>query len=594
MITRSYLRLVVACLVFLLCCNVLFAQPNSTGFWESRRDLESEFTGNIDGLIQHCHESNLDYEFPAIKKFLIPRDPKRQYIFLPPENEIGNDRFPTLSEETKTKLNSILAEHGQKLLELAKSEAANGNGTWSLQLFHEILFYMPDHVEVRRILGHRLIGSENKTWRVKSDRLKVRKSTKAEKELGWPAKSYWIGTTNHFYIVSTAGEDQTKKLALKLERWHDVWRQVFFEYYNSRKNLQRWITGKSKPTPSGRKFKVVFFSDRNEYVSNLKDSIAGIEASTGYYNDAAKRSYFFSSDDKSIHDTWRHELTHQMFQESRQSKVAPFRENFLWLGEGIAMYFESLIDHDDYVTLGGFDARRLQYARLRSLKEQFRLPLSELSSLDMIQFQSLPEVGKAYSQSAGVTQMLMTAGAGKHQRGLIQFLSQIYRGKKKVSIEQSLGLSFAEIENEYDKFLRVDPDEIKFFDPLSHPQELALIGARFEEGSLESLKCIEKLDWLDLSASDVQGSTLTRLKSCKKISQLFLTGAKIDDGAIQSLSLLPVVEIDLSGTILSDKQLLMLSNSKTIKAINVNGTNVTRNGMKAMAKKRPDIELSER
>ncbi len=575
--------------VFLTTDPIKFSQPEQD-FWETRDQLESQFRNELEALAHRFDEpSSL---IIAAAPFLISRDPKRQYIFLPDENIIDSDRFEDLSAEAKLELQKVLDTYASRLFSFAKSNAGR-HGAWSYQLLNEILFYSPNHPGAREVLGHRMVDNDGaKVWRVKSDRLRVKRATKPESGFNWPAKSYWIGSTTHFHIVSTAGEAQTRKLAIRLERWHDVWRQVFFDYHNSSKNLQRWIAGSSKPTPSGRKFKVVFFADRNQYVLSLKDSIPGIEKSTGYYNDKAKKSYFFASDEGSIRDTWRHELTHQLFQESRRSTNTPFRNHYLWLGEGIAMYFESLVDHDHYFTLGGFDARRLQYARLRRLKEQFRFPLDVLSKMNMIQFQSLPEIQKVYSQSAGVTQMLMTADRGADQSKLIQFLSLIYQGKKRLpSFNSQLGRSFEQIENRYEAFLRIKPNEIKFFDATTERQELALIGVRLNEGTFDSSVKFKKLEWLDLSGSDIRGGALKGLNSVQKIDQVFLTGALIDDDTIAALVEVATSGIDISGTKLTDKQLIELVRNASMQTLNIVKTRVTEQGVIQALSKRPDLRI---
>ena len=577
---------------------VVFVQPTlgqtdkEQNFRSIRRSIESQFQSELQNLIQQCDEASREVEAKSISKFVVDRDPQRQYIFLPPENEVDADRFTDLNEKIKIDLNALLEEHAAKLFKLAKQEAETGNAAWAFQLFNEILFYQPDHRETRQILGHRITGSDQETWRVKSDRLKVKLATKREKDMGWPAKSYWTGSTTHFYIVSTAGEEQTRQLASKLERWHDVWRQVFFEYYNSQKNLKRWIQGTSKPTKSGRKFKVVFFADRNQYISTLGDSIPGIEVSTGYYNDAEKKSYFFASDDKTIQDTWRHELTHQMFQESQRSVRSPFQDQFLWLGEGIAMYFESLVNHGDYVTLGGFETRRLQYARLRYLKERFRVPLEPLSGMSIRQFQTQQEVAKIYSQSAGVTHFLMNAAEAKYQRPLIEFLTLIYRGKLKPgSFETLLGTSFTEIENGYHAFLKIDESQLRYLDSRSISKELALIGIRLKEHSMSKFTGGGRFDWLDLSACYARGSRLKFLKTCDYIDSLFLTGAKVDQKTAEILAASPIANIDLSGSNLKDEGLIALAESRTLKTINVVESGVTSHGIKALGSLRPDIKL---
>ena len=562
--------------------------------WQTKSQLDDELRVSVGELVDWCRENELQAAEPVLQRFVVVRNEDRQYIFLAPENQVESDGLPSeWPDELKSKTRTLLDEHSGKLFEMAKQLVAADQGSRAIQLLNEMLFFSTNDRNVRKMLGHREIELDGvKHWQVSKDRLKSKPARKQHSKFGWPAKSWTITSTQHFQIESRATPEQTEFLARKLERWQEVWRQMFFDYYNRASNIQRWIDGKTAQRPTTRKFKVLFFADRDEYVAELSRSIPGVEASTGYYDDRQKVSYFYASDKTADQDTWRHELTHQLFQESRQSVKSPFQEQFLWLGEGIAMYFESLVDHGSYVTLGGFDARRLQYARLRRLKEQFRFPLDRLSGLELPEFQSQSEVTKIYSQSAGVTHYLMDSDHGSMQKPLTQFLELAYRGRLKTGVfEKLIGKSFDQVETEYESFLKVKPEQLATLAAAGEREELMLIGTKLQEDSLALVGDCVNLQWLDLSGCDVRGERLRYLKSCTKLRQLFLTGSRLDDDAVEIISKLPVGEIDLSGSNLSDAQLDVLIGSKALKTLNVASSRVTSHGVKTVGSKRPDIEL---
>lgn len=580
----------------LLHASTVVAQSDQQGtgnaIWTSKRQLDQEFHAQLGKLID---EDKVDVAAkPLLRSFIVRRDEDRQYIFFAPENVVGEDRLPNnWPSELKTATRKVLEAHEERLLKLAKELVADGQGSRAIQLLNELLYFSPNNEEVRKMLGHRAIERDGVSrWRVSKDRLKSKQSRKAHPKFGWTASSWSVVSTAHFQIESKATVEQTEQLAIKLERWHEVWRQLFFDYYNRASNIQRWIDGKSSQIATTRKFKIVFFADREQYFSNLSGKVAGITSSTGYYNDSQKTSYFYASDNVLDQDTWRHELTHQLFQESRQSVKSPFQEQFLWLGEGIAMYFESLVDHGDYITVGGFDSRRLQYARLRRLKEQFRFPLDRISGMTLAQFQSESEIAKIYSQSAGVTHFLMDSNNGSMQQPLSDFLELAYRGKLKSGVfEKVIGKTFDQIESEYETFLKVKPEQIATLTAAHQREELALIGTKLLDDSLRSLGSCTKLRWLDLSGCDVRGKRLQYLKSCKYLRQLFLTGARVDDKAVEILASLRLQEIDLSGSNLKDSHIETLISSQRLKVLNVTSSQVTSHGVKTVASQRPDIEL---
>ena len=125
------------------------------------------------------------------------------------------------------------------------------------------------------------------------------------------------------------------------------------------------------------------------------------------------------------------------------------------------MYFESMVENKSYITLGGFDSRRMQFARRRCLKEQYFVPLKQLSSADQKEFQTHPDRARIYSQSAGVVHFLMNSENGQLQKPLSEFLKLCYQGKLKPgTFAKVIGKPFDELEKDYKKFLLVTPDQV--------------------------------------------------------------------------------------------------------------------------------------
>ncbi len=574
--------------------NDLLAAKRDTD-WQAKQALQHKLETLLHPIIQTCLDQGLKSTAKVLQKYLVIRDPQRQYIFLPPENPVADDRLSNdLPPEIRSKVNEILNGHAEALFALAKTEVASGNGAVAFQLLHEILFFAPNHESVRKILGHRIVPQANiESWQVSSDRFRIRRATRPNDALGWPAKTWSTASTAHFQIASRGTDVETEFLARSLERWHDVWRQVFFEYHSQSTVLENWLNGKGSQSAPRRKFKVVFFGDKDDYVAGLSRTVPGVEASTGYYSDQEETSYFFASDDRTIHDTWRHEMSHQMLQESRRSIISPFQDEFLWLGEGIAMYFESLADFGDYVTLGGFDTRRVQYARLRRIKEQFHIPLEQLSKMNRVEFQSQADLAKIYSQSAGVAHYLMNANQGQWQPRLIDFLQLSYQGKlKSGSFEKIIGKTFDEIDAGYAEFLKIQRGQLEYLNATTTQTELALIAAPLEDDSLAKVAQCTNLSWLDLSACDVRGQRLVYLKNCEQLEQLFLTGAIVDAESIRIIAQLPIRELDLSGSNLGDSELDLLAESKTLASVNLAGTKITDQGLDQLRSRRPNLTVN--
>ena len=571
------LRIFAGLITICLCLHPCDAQSDgdAKSLWERRQTLAKELDAQLAEFRSWCTENKATAP-TELSSLRINRDQQRQYIFLPSETGFAE------GDQAHQKLQEIRRSHAEKVFSLAKKQSTAKNASFAYQLLNEVLHFHPDHAEVRKILGHRKSKNDETDWNVTSDRLRIRKATRIHSEFKWPKKSYFLASTAHFEISSRASEAETKALARKLERWHDIWRQVFFDYWSNPAALERWISGKGSVRIPTKKFKVIFFADKQEYVQELSRSVPGIEVSTGYYDDRQKTSFFYAGD-QTTEDTWRHELTHQLFSESTRTIKSPFENQFLWLGEGIAMYFESLVEHDGYVTLGGFDSRRLQFARRRCIKEQFFVPLKMLSQADQTEFQTHPNRAKIYSQSAGVTHFLMNSAKGKLQKPLSEFLKLSYQGKLKTdSFAKILGTSFEKLEKDYKDFLKVQPDQIaKHLLAPKQRTELAIPGTKLTVQDFKAIGKCTNLIWVDLSAMDVRGARLEQLTSCTNLEQIFLTGCLIDKDTIMAIAKMnKLEEIDLSGTDLTDEMLVTLSNLANLKAINALGTKVTDEGAK--------------
>ena len=242
--------------------------------------------------------------------------------------------------------------------------------------------------------------------------------------------------------------------------------------------------------------------------------VPGAEKSSGYYDDGRELSFFPYGTDSVIRDTWRHELNHQLFRETIRCRPSPFRDSMLWLDEGVAMYFESLDDHDDYVTLGGFETRRLQYARIRRLRENFHVPMAQLSSLSLAQLQARTDIAKIYSQSAGMVHMLMDRDRGQGQQVVLEYMKAIHRRPTAPNVlEKMLGTTWAELDKDYESYLKIDSATVggHLTLPLTRT-ELALPGADLSMDAFESIGQCTNLIWLDVSQSTITKNVIRELE----------------------------------------------------------------------------------
>ena len=608
---------------FLTLAAILFEAPVMSYSWgqspdiswrEQRMAIERDFGHELQEIAQWCRENKIPERVDPTLDLYLNRDLGRQYIFSAPTlpmPPIGEG----LAGQWQKKINEANTAHGARIFELARKASGDDAGAIAFQLLHEVLHHDRDHVAVRKMLGH---VKKDDGWRVSSDSIRVRTAKTNHDIIKWPKNSYLRVLTPHFEIESNADEERTRFLARQLERTHMVWRQVFFEYWSSSAAVKRWIQGKGAARMSSKRFRVVFFVNRNSYLKHLAPLVRGVEVSTGYYNSDQEVSYFYDGDDRAM-DTWRHELTHQLFRESGRANKQAFEKQFIWLDEGIATYFESMTDFGCYVTLGGFDARRLQYARMRRLLENYHVPMKELSAIGRTGLQNRKDIAQVYSESAGLTDMLINGSKGVYEQRLTQFLKLIYKGRvKQNAFESIMGQTFEELDNLYPKHLKVGTDLVE--NHLSKPTsrtELSLPAAKLTPAAFDMIgRCIN-LTLLDLSRNRVSSDDLARLKSCRQIDQLFMVECQIEPGALGKLVLFPGLDdLDLSGssvrdsqlvnlknlhnltslrlaaTRITDKGLMELSKLKSLEMLDLTGTNVTNQGISSLKSRLPELQVT--
>lgn len=543
----------------------VIANQNSAGpiNWQSEREaLEFQFGQELVGIANWCNENNLARQVPGTYQLKNKRDPRRQYIFLPASQLMPDPKLhPGQLGIWLDKINTAKQNHASRIFDLAKRAADEGAMAIAYQLIHEVIYHDRSHAGVRKMLGHK---REKEQWKVAVEIFKSRVAKTDHGFLPLSRGQYIIAKTPHFEIESTASVARTKELAADLERWHGVWRQVFFEYWGSKKALNDAIDGKKTFRLPRRKFKVVFFKNKQDYVANLSDLVRGIEVSSGYYSNKQRVSFFYDGG-KAERETWRHELTHQLFRESQgRSPDNAFEQNYIWMDEGVATYFESMTELDGYVTLGGFDAIRTQFARKQALLEDRALPIASLHALSQSQWQARADA-ELYSQSAAVVDMLINDGSGLRQQDFVALLKVIYKRPARPKVfTQKLKTTYADLDQRYNNYLKVDSAMVS--DHLLKPESrtfLCLANAGLQLPAFARLGQCKNLTELCISQQTVDSKRLGELKTCTSLRKIIIVGCTFEPGALESLSEIPnLAEVNLTYSKFAPNELAALKSKK--------------------------------
>jgi hypothetical protein len=539
--------------------------------------LRKEFSEKIRPLADECDSSGQTELAETLRQWVAPRDPWRQYFFCP--NALDEwPRDDSSSPEWARSLAAARREYAGALYELARRSAAADQESSAFAWLHEVCVFQPDHAEARRILGYR---QHDGLWTVGP--VKQRRPRSRQPLVGWLAADYTIVESPHYSISSAATPEATLQLLENLERWRMIWRQAFYEYWSQPGSLRNAFENKSG-VPAGDKLKVIAFADRNQYVRELAAlGVAGVEKSTGFYSDRHEAMFVYWDSPPPL-ETWRQEQAHQLFQESTSARRDPVARSHVWAVEGIAMYFESMVEFPQLAALGGFDYGRLQFARVHWTRERFFVPFAELNGLGREAFQARGDVAKLYSQAAGMSLFLMASD--KYRPAMQRLVKAIYQRRARPdSLAELCQVPLGELENQYKEFLAmaVADAEHFLFDP-ERRTELALGFSDVGDSIAKQLERCPNLRWLQLSATQVGDAIGPSLSQLQNLEQLFLDRTQVTDRIVESLARLDrLEELDLADTPISDAGLAQVGRLEGLKALWLAGTDVTDQGLEQLS-----------
>jgi len=344
----------------------------------------------------------------------------------------------------------------------------------------------PDHVDARRVLGYQRIGDvwagsyaarrleKGEVWHSQFGWIlaeEVARYEAGERRLGkkWisveeDARRHrlidrgWQIRTDHFRVVTNHRREDASKLAVRLETLYQLWQQIFGGFYLDTAQLLKRFDGKTISGYRSKPFRVVYYGSRQEYNATLRRQQPRIDITLGIYFDTTRTSHFFAGPDQDS-GTIYHEAVHQLFYESARSSQHVGVLANAWILEGVACYFESLLEHQDpsterFFTLGTAGAGRLPAARHRRLVDDYYVPLAELTTLGMTDLQRRDDIARLYSQSAGLATFLIQGQGGEYRAALVKLLRLIYTGRdKSTSLQQLTGQDFAVLDRQYREFL---------------------------------------------------------------------------------------------------------------------------------------------
>jgi hypothetical protein len=532
---------------------------------ERHAQVVADFITQLEALAAKCDELEMPAEAERTRAWLSPRLAGRTMVFTSQHSDLKLPADGSAKvKHWHAKLFGLRQAHAAKVYELAAEAAGTQQGELALRLIYEVLHEDPEHAEAKRILG------------LKRPVMRVPKTVSVpgvHPKFGWKPGRHFLLETEHFKIESNISAKACSELARELEQVHDTWRQVYFPLWGQDRFVAGRFASKEVELSDRKRFHVVLFKNRDEYLKQLGEAGKAAAISSGFYSDEEKMSLFYAGEGAK-ESTHFHEVTHQFIQEYLDAMPGVAKEHSVWMVEAAALYMESLVLGDGYALLGGYDADNLQFARFRARGGDFQMPLAQLSALGREALQVHPDIRKIYGQMGGLGQFFME----DQRRGpFLKTLLSLYQGKAEAdALATACGTSFDDLDRQYVDYLDVSDEMIARTPPLAGIRGLSLRRTQVTDSGLAAFDKCDQLQWLDLSLTAAGDSGFTVFPASKALKSLFLEATKITDASLADITqFTDLEELYLSNTSLSDEGIANLSRLKKLKTLDLSGCPLT-------------------
>ncbi|MCS7236769.1 MAG: hypothetical protein NZ899_00685 [Thermoguttaceae bacterium] len=482
--------------------SILFASsilglPLTTGVAradELTRDylqLAEKYHRQLEELAGWCDENGLKDRGAFTRAWLRTPDPDKIYLPVIPKETgalaLGGD-LSGPEAEWKAQFSKLRRTQSRALFDLARRAIRAGRATWAFELLLAALRENPDDADIRRILGYQ---SYQGAWRTGYELRRLRAGEVWHPKFGWIPRQHvaryenglrfvdgrwipaeeanklrsridngWLVETERYRIITNHSLEVGVRLAEGLDRFYQVWRQLFVRFYATEAQVLALFDGQARSTlPPLPQMRIVCFANQEDFRDAMRPIFPIIDKVniTGVYYGPKRIAYFFWSEPPDWPNFF-HEATHQLFSETRwTSPTAGARQNF-WVIEGVALYMQTLKEENGFFVLGGWESQRVCEARYNLFNRGKHIPLEELVKLGMESFQAFEDLGALYSQCAAVMQFLMHYDYGRYRDAAVRYLELVYSGRDDLlTICRLTGKTFSELDKEYQSYMNSGP-----------------------------------------------------------------------------------------------------------------------------------------
>jgi hypothetical protein len=539
------------------------------GSWDS-----SVMAAELTRLAEICERLGLEEEADISRNWLPTLRPDQQFFFLPLEMSPESSR--PHADSWYKRFIQARQRYAEHLYSQCQSKIIDGDESLAYRLLWQALRENPQHPQASRAIGQPLTAISLRPLQRGSFTLpEFPRSGNFQR---WQSR--------HFEVYSRMNAKATTETVQAMERFFLIWLQAFYELWAPPGLLNARLNGSATAWPEFNKLQVVLFADRNEYIQALGVMEANISASTGYYNPATQRCYFYYAGEQL--DTIYHELTHQMLAEIPRwrSPIELDKVPGAWAIEGIALYMESLKRKGHWWSLGGVESPRLQTARYRAVRNSYWPDWQQFSRGRIVDWkEQINLISRYYSHAAGLTHLLMDLHPQKAaaRNAYFGYLEDIYSGRPSMSdLITLLGADEVSAGLRYREAMVVTQEQLDWISAQANEvEQLVLAGSQLEDWTV--IKRFPSLEWLDLSFSNFSSHSAQLLSDFARLKRLSLEGTKADGRVLEVVAVLPfLVDLDLTGCEIDDDDLQVLTDHQHLEILWLTQTAVTDRSLKVL------------
>jgi Leucine-rich repeat (LRR) protein len=542
--------------------------------WETPEPMDrQQFRAELTRLTEICIRLNLKNEADICQTWLAFDRPDLHRLYLPSEfpRETGKKDV----DSWRSHFINARKRYAEHLFSQAKILAASDESA-AYRLLWQVMRENPEHAEAKRTLGPLVTALTARP--TQRPGLKVPELSASALLPRWQSRN--------FQLASRATAKESLAMISQLERFHALWTQYFYELWATAGVLANRIDGGNNAWPDTERMEVMLLANRKEYLQLLGVAEDNIGASVGYYNPIRKLSIFYQTDE--LAETMFHELTHQLFSEASAMKMAPVLEKVAgaWCIEGVALYMESLTQAREGWTVGGMDARRLQTARYRALRDEHWALWEPFCQGTLQDWKSSKDIALSYSHATGLTHLFLDnlIPHAKSKSAYFSYIRSVYEGNQSPgALFDLLGGTEQSAQLAYRKSLTVTDRHLQLLSSTTETvKQLVLSRSNLEDWA--QLDKFKNLQWLDVSYTNVANDKVDWLLSLKDLQRLSVEGTKLDGSAMPQITKLrKLTELDLSMCNIDDAGLAWLVSHPNLETLYLTGTKVTEKSLATLS-----------